>query len=100
MESNSIGQALKYLGILEAICGAIWAIFELSEGNGLIAVIIFLSSAITCLMFLGFSEIINLLQKNVGYQEMIFNQLQTNHLELPSKAKNIVEDIEANLPEI
>ena len=60
------------------------------------------ASFISGICFIGFSEIISLLQKNINKQEEIIKSLKTNDIKTVVKdsPKTTLQDIESNLPRI
>lgn len=100
MKQNSVAKTLQIIGWAELICAFIICIisdFEaLSDIIGLdIGVALVIGSFITCMLFQGFAEIIELLHKSAKTQEAILNHLQDK----PAPT-TVLEDIESNLPVI
>lgn len=80
MKNNKIAKALQVIGIVEIICGVFgWlpvaAFMDLSQ---FLTLCYWLTCVITGIIFLGFSEIITLLQQNADYQRDILKLLQIN----------------------
>lgn len=67
MKTNGVATTLKTIGIIEAVCGIFLGLILLGE-LGVGSIVIMIASFITCMIFVGFAEIINLLQKNVDSQ--------------------------------
>lgn len=70
MEENMISKILKYIGIGTIIIGVI-ASFIVGNSADEISITIggIIGSVISSIIFIGFSEIINLLQQNVDNQK-------------------------------
>lgn len=100
MKQNGIAKTLQIIGWVELICAFLIWIFadfdDLSDILGLdMGIAIVVSSFITCMLFQGFAEIIELLHKSAKTQEAILNHLQDK----PAPT-TVLEDIESNLPVI
>ena len=52
------------------------------------------------MMFVGFAEIIVLLQKNVDKQDDLLALLKEHSTKENSEPKSVLQDIESNLPEM
>lgn len=59
-----------------------------------------ITSFITCMMFIGFAEIINLLQKNADKQDALLAFLKEQPTTEKAAPKSVLQDIESNLPEM
>lgn len=105
MRENSVAKAIRIIGIVEAVCGVIAGVAIMSDGDYFVAIGIALAvtSFITCMLLVGFAEVITLLQNNVDKQEEIIKHLgkrtETNREE-KSVHKTVLQDIESNLPRI
>lgn len=102
MTENGVAKALRVIGIVEVICGIILGIIiaSVDEDFIFVGVIIMIVSFITCMMFVGFAEIIKLLQKNADKQDAILSFLREKPVKESSAPKSVIQDIESNLPEM
>lgn len=102
MPKNKVAKTLWIIGIVEAACGIIAGIVVLAEGDvdGWVGFAVMLSSFITCMLFIGFGEIINLLQKNTEKQDALLVYLKTRPSGEEYNPQSVLEDIEFNLPEM
>lgn len=100
MVENKVAKILRIIGIVEAVCGFIVGLYISAAGGdfGWAGIVVMLSSFITCMLFIGFGEIINLLQKNVDKQDTILSYLNEKPVEEESAPKTVLQDIESNLP--
>lgn len=106
MNNNIISKSLKVIGIATIVIGAVASLIvgAVAE-NASIIIVGIIGSIISGLLFLGFSEAINLLQQNIDNQKMIIEKLgekpSTVVKEIaPTKNVSELQDIEANLPQI
>ena len=101
MCENTIAKTLRIIGIVEVICGVILFFYFLGagDGSGWIGFAIMIGSFISCMLFVGFAEMINLLQHNADRQDEIVAILKQNPNEDKS-SKSKLQDIEANLPKM
>lgn len=77
MPNNMISKILKYIGMGTIIIGIIASfIVGGSAGETIITIGGIIGSVISGILFLGFSEVINLLQQNVDNQEKIIRKLE------------------------
>lgn len=108
MDKNPVAKILYYIGIvgivIGIIAGFIWIIAAEGEPEGwAIGVAIILGCFLEGMVFIGLSEIIDLLQRNFEQQKELANQLlsqgssNTGNRATP---KSVIEDIEANLPRL
>ena len=104
MPQNDVAKTLRIIGIVEAICGVILGLIIMASGEGSvgvgIGVAVMVTSFITCMIFVGFAEVINLLQKNADIQEEIFNRLGDQSTKAGDAPKTVLQDIEDNLPDM
>lgn len=105
MTENSVAKTIRTIGIIEGICGVIAGVIVLTAGDYFVAIGIgvAVTSFITCMLLVGFAEVITLLQKNVDKQEEIIKNLSTKPeivSEQKTTHKTILQDIESNLPRI
>lgn len=102
MTENSIAKTLRIIGIVEVICGIILGFIILASGEdfGWVGIAVMITSFITCMMFLGFAEIINLLQKNADKQDALLAFLKEQPTTEKAAPKSVLQDIESNLPEM
>ncbi len=97
METNKVATALKVIGIICIISGlAIGLVNLLNDSFSLITFTLLISSVISGILFLGFGEVIILLQKNYNIQKQLLNAI--NQKSVANKADSILQDIESNLP--
>lgn len=105
MKGNNVGKTLHDIGIAIIVLGIIGSIFLSVNFDYEIPIILIVgavSSFTTGMCFIGFSEIIALLQKSVNHQEEILSAIK-NELTVNGSncsPKTLLEDIEANLPKI
>lgn len=102
MTENSIAKTLRIIGIVEVICGIILGFIILVAGEdfGWVGIAVMITSFITCMMFLGFAEIINLLQKNADKQDALLAFLKEQPTTEKTAPKSVLQDIESNLPQM
>lgn len=105
MIENKIGKTIYYIGVSIIVLGIIGSFimgvnFDTDVPVFFIAGIV--SSCVTGVCFIGFSEIITLLQKNVNQQQEIMSSIRNiamgNYEKSPTKT--VLQDIEDNLPKI
>ena len=63
IRSNSVASFIKFIGYLGLIIGLFVGIGIVVNDNPAIGIIVFVSSIISCTLFIGFGEVINLLHK-------------------------------------
>ena len=102
MQENNIGKTLNIIGILTiaiGILGSLILSINLDADSPIIFIGGSVASFISGMSFIGFGEIISLLQKNVDKQDKIIDLLEqkTNDSSAP---KSVLQDIESNLPEM
>ena len=105
MSENKIAKTLYIIGIVTIVLGVIGSFILSVNFDYDIPIILIaggLSSFITGMCFIGFSEIITLLQKSVNQQNEIVNAIKNNSLKKQenSAPKTMLQDIESNLPQI
>ena len=99
MQKNTTATVLKGIGIAVMILCVIGAIIVGSEtSNELIPIVFIISGVISGVTFIGFGEIINLLQKNVDKQNEILGYMKNKTNDEKSAPKTVLQDIEENLP--
>ena len=99
MKENTTAKVLKGIGIaIMALCFIGALIVESETTNELIPITFIVSGIISGTMFIGFGEIINLLQKNVNKQDDILQYLKANSSKENNAPKTVLQDIEDNLP--
>ncbi|MBQ8215978.1 MAG: hypothetical protein IJZ33_06920 [Clostridia bacterium] len=99
MQKNTTATVLKGIGIAVMILCVIGAIIVGSEtSNELIPIVFIVSGVISGVTFIGFGEIINLLQKNVDKQNEILGYMKNKTNDEKSAPKTVLQDIEDNLP--
>lgn len=102
MTENTIAKTLRIIGIVEVVCGIILGFIILANGDdfGWVGIAVMITSFITCMIFVGFAEIINLLQKNVDKQNALLAFLKEQPTTDKVAPKSVLQDIESNLPEM
>ena len=102
MSENGIAKTLRIIGIVEVVCGIILGFIILVNGEdfGWVGIAVMVTSFITCMMFVGFAEIINLLQKNVDKQDAMLAFLKDQPTKDKAAPKSVLQDIESNLPKM
>ena len=102
MKENGIAKTLQIIGIIEVVCGIIAGFVILADGGdfGWVGIAVMIISFITCMIFVGFAEIINLLQKNVNKQDDLLSLLKDRSTKENSAPKSVLQDIESNLPKM
>ena len=102
MKENGIAKTLQIIGIAEVVCGIIAGFIILVDGSDFswVGIAVMITSFITCMMFVGFAEIIDLLQKNVNKQDDLLSLIKDRSAEENSAPKSVLQDIEANLPKM
>lgn len=99
MKENTTAKALKGIGIAIMALSFIGALIVGSETtNELIPITFIVSGVVSGTMFIGFGEIINLLQKNVNKQDDLLRYLKDNSSKENNAPKTVLQDIEDNLP--
>ena len=100
MNENGVAKTLRIIGIIEAICGVILGFIVLANGDDFawVGIAIAITSFITCMLFVGFAEVISLLQKNVNKQDEVLDYLKNKPNDKKSAPKTMLQDIEDNLP--
>lgn len=99
MTENTTSKVLKGIGIVIIILGFIASIIISGETTNEAIVIGFIvAGIISGTTFIGFGEIINLLQKNVNKQDDILNYLKDKASKDRNAPKTVLQDIEDNLP--
>lgn len=102
MQENNIGKTLRIIGMLTiglGILGSLILSANIDEELPIIFIIGAVSSFISGMSFIGFGEIISLLQKNVDKQDKIIDILEQKTSD-SSAPKSVLQDIESNLPEM
>lgn len=102
MSENGIAKTLRIIGIIEVVCGIILGLIILADGGDFAwaGIAVMITSFITCMVFVGFAEIINLLQKNANKQDNILAFLKDQPAKEKAAPKSVLQDIESNLPEM
>ena len=99
MGKNIISKILCSVGIIECVCG-IFVFLVLSDDNFLIGLPFLVMGIVFGIIFVGFSEIINLLQNNVDNQNEMLRMMKDKNPTVNDKTKSMIQDIESNLPEL
>ena len=101
MKENTTAKVLKGIGIaIMALCFIGSLIIGGETTNELIPITFVVTGVISGTMFIGFGEIINLLQKNVNKQDDILKYLKDKSAKEKSAPKTVLQDIEDNLPDM
>lgn len=100
MRENATAKELNIIGIIEIICGVI--LFLISIGKSVtIGAIWLVTGLIFGIMFIGFGEIINLLQQNIDKQNEILSKMNSKPVVTKEATKEatkaVLQDIESNL---
>ena len=101
--TNEVAKSLKTIGIVEFACGVIVAVILLlgdSPMSAFAAGAVVVTSFITCMIFEGFAEIINLLQSNNDVQRKILKHLEQKNSTQQNAPQSVLQDIESNLPQL
>lgn len=99
---NTIARILRIIGVTEVVLGFIFACIAVLGKSGDVGLIVFISSFIACMLFMGFSETIELLQKILKTQFLIL-QAQNFSEDTPKWANvddRVLRDIESDLPKM
>lgn len=98
MKENTTAKVLKGIGIaIMALCFIGALIVGSETTNELIPIAFIVSGIISGTMFIGFGEIINLLQKNTNKQDDILQYLKANSSKENNAPKTVLRDIEDDL---
>lgn len=102
MKENGVAKTLQIIGVVELICGVIAGFIMLADGGDFrwVGIAVMICSFITCMMFVGFAEIIDLLQKNINRQDDLLTLIKDRSTKENSAPKSMLQDIEANLPKM
>ena len=106
MSENKTGKTLRIIGIVIIVLGIIGSFIlsvNIDDDFPITLLVGALVSFMSGMCFIGFSEIIMLLQKSVDQQQMIIKKMQISSYEgTTPKAtpKTMIQDIESNLPQI
>lgn len=100
MKENCVAKVLIVIGIVEVISGVIagCCIAITVDEFRLWGVLLAIMSFINCMVFVGFAEIITLLQQNVNGQNDILAFMRDK--EKINSQKTVIQDIENNLPNL
>ena len=99
MKENTTAKVLKGIGIaMMALCFIGALVVGSETTNELISITFIVSGIISGTMFIGFGEIINLLQKNVNKQDDILRYLKAISSKENNAPKTVLQYIEDNLP--
>lgn len=105
MKENMISKIIKCIGIVTIALGSLaFLIIGANAENGGIVIGGIVGSFISGVMFIGFAEVINLLQQSVDKQNNILNKIKTEPQTTVEPKKDeprtVLQDIESNLPNI
>ena len=98
---NNIGKTLHVIGIATIIVGIIGSLIlsiNLDTDFPITLIVGGIASFISGMVFVGFGEIISLLQKNVDKQDAILNYIKNKSIDEKVAPKTVLQDIEDNLP--
>ncbi len=102
MKDNGIAKTLQIIGWVEMFAALIVTIFvDTEEMFGIdLGTAIWVSAFITCIIFQGFAEVIDLLYKNGKKQDAIIELLKDRSSAETNAPKTVLQDIESNLPKM
>ena len=105
MSENIVAKVLKGIGICTIAIGALTFLIIGSEAESVVLVIGgIVGSVISGMTFIGFSEIIDLLQQNVDNQNKMIEKIDEKPKVvkeiIKEETKTVLQDIESNLPNI
>ena len=104
MKENKIGKTLLGIGIATIIIGGIASLIisiNVDTDFPITWIVGGLASFISGMCFVGFSEIISLLQINVNKQDEIIKAINNKALNSKDNStKTVLQDIESNLPKL
>ena len=101
MRDNTAAKVIKGIGIAVMVICFVGAIIIGGETtNELIPILFIVSGIISGVTFIGFGEIITLLQKNVNKQDEILSYMRNKSNNEKATPKTVLQDIESNLPQI
>lgn len=101
MKENKIANALEIVAFCTFTLGGLGSIsLGIIFESLILAIAELLVCIITGIMFLGFSEIIKLLQKSTDSYETLIGLIQTGSIHQNKNFKTELQDIEENLPEL
>ena len=102
LKENSVAKILQIIGWVELLATFVVAVFvDTEEIFGIdLGPVIWISAFITCMIFQGFAEIVELLYKNGKKQDMIIKLLKERSGKENNAPKTVLQDIEDHLPEM
>lgn len=102
MNENRVARFLRITGIIEAVCGFVLAFILIANDVDMfpIAMCFIIIALVNCLIFIAFGEVINLLQKSVNMQDEALNYLKVKAIKENTTPETVLQDIEANLPQM
>lgn len=102
MKTNGVATVLKVIGWVIGLAGCLtgFIIFGLSSEVRVFGISFMIASFISCMLFIGFAEVISLLQANLVKQEDIYKVLTSKERSNKSNVDDVIQDIENNLPNI
>ena len=76
MKENVVAKILRVIGYLVAVCGVLAGIhlYNTSENLVFIAVAVAIGSFVVCMLFVGFAEVIFLLEEGIYKQDEIIRK--------------------------
>ena len=98
---NKIGKTLNVIGVATIIVGIIGSLIlsiNLDSDFPITLLVGGIASFISGMVFVGFGEIISLLQKTVDKQDAILNCMKNKSNDEKTPPKTVLQDIEDNLP--
>lgn len=102
MKTNGVATVLKVIGWIVGLAGCLtgFIIFGWSSQLRVLGISFMIANFISCMLFIGFSEVINLLQANLIKQDDIYKYLASKETNDKNTSNVILQDIEDNLPNI
>ena len=98
---NKIGKTLHVIGVATIIVGIIGSLIlsiNLDSDFPITLLVGGIASFISGMVFVGFGEIISLLQKNIDKQDAILSYIKSKNTDEKVAPKTVLQDIEDNLP--
>lgn len=94
MEENGIAKALRVVGIVEVVCSIILALVVWSNEklSGWIGLGIIAAGVVTCVLLLGFSEVVELLDQSTATQAEMIEVLKNRQLSEAEDEKRTRKD--------
>lgn len=92
MTNNNAGSILRIIGVLVIVCGAIVGIYMMQADATITGVVYIVAGLVSGMVFVGFAEIIKLLQLSVDAQDELLKEARkiTAQMCSPKKAQQPV----------